>query len=327
MTLRRVTSREVRQVLLSRISSGEYPVGKPMPPLRQLALELGANRNTISKVQQELESQGLLRLVPGRGGGAFVQRPAGEPGPSHQRFTRLARDLIWSGLAMGLSHSQIHEHLQHVVEDVYRRTALRLKFLECNPHDAQMLGRELERALDCPIEYGLLDELADVTTLTARYDMVITTFHHIAETRRALGEDRDRVIGVNAVPSADVALRIALQESAQLGLICGRENTVQSMKYLVASYHPDCQLEVAHVDDVEAVRKLAECSQTLIVTNSCATTVQELTGRVPNIIVTFQIEAQSIAFLQEQIDRLHMLKVSAGVKTISAQRPETVVHT
>lgn len=135
MKLRRVPSKEIRQIVLSRIISGEYPIGKLMPALRRLALDLGANRDTISKVQQ-LESQGIPRQVPGCGG-AVIQQLAAEPGHTAQRFARLARELIWSGLAMGLSHARIHEQPQRAVDEVHRRSALRLMSLECTLQDAR----------------------------------------------------------------------------------------------------------------------------------------------------------------------------------------------
>jgi len=60
--------------LLSRITNGQYAVGSRIPPARLLAKELGANRNTIRKAFQELARDGVVSLVPGRGGGTFVQR-------------------------------------------------------------------------------------------------------------------------------------------------------------------------------------------------------------------------------------------------------------
>ena len=83
--------------------------------------------------------------------------------------------------------------------------------------------------------------------------------------------------------------------------MCGRENTAQSMKYLVASYHPDDDLAVALVDDAEAVRALARRSEALIVTYSSADRVAQLTNRAPDVVVEFQIERQSIEFLRERV--------------------------
>ena len=41
--------------------------GEPLPPIRPLAEELRVNRNTIAKAYAELESQGVIETIPGKG--------------------------------------------------------------------------------------------------------------------------------------------------------------------------------------------------------------------------------------------------------------------
>jgi GntR family transcriptional regulator len=211
---------------------------------------------------------------------------------------------------MGLSRAQALEIAHAAIDAVYAAYPLRLKFLECNEHDAQALAAQLARLTDCQFEPGVLAE-ERLPALGERYDLVVTTFHHLAEVNRALAARRDRVIGVNALPTSETALSIARLEARRLGLVCGRETTVQSIKYLVASYHPDDQLDIALADDIERVRALARDSEALIVTYGCAAAVRALTGRQPDVVVEFQIEAQSIEFLRGRIQRLRGERAAA----------------
>ena len=48
-------------------ASGRLRPGEPLPALRPLAEELRINRNTIAKAYAELESQGIIETVPGKG--------------------------------------------------------------------------------------------------------------------------------------------------------------------------------------------------------------------------------------------------------------------
>ena len=48
-------------------ASGRLRPGEPLPALRPLAEELRINRNTIAKAYAELESQGLIETLPGKG--------------------------------------------------------------------------------------------------------------------------------------------------------------------------------------------------------------------------------------------------------------------
>jgi GntR family transcriptional regulator len=48
-------------------SSGALQPGEALPSIRPLAEELRVNRNTVAKAYSELESQGVIETLPGRG--------------------------------------------------------------------------------------------------------------------------------------------------------------------------------------------------------------------------------------------------------------------
>lgn len=48
-------------------ASGAMQAGEPLPSIRPLAEELRVNRNTIAKAYAELENQGVIESLPGKG--------------------------------------------------------------------------------------------------------------------------------------------------------------------------------------------------------------------------------------------------------------------
>jgi GntR family transcriptional regulator len=48
-------------------ASGGLRAGESLPSIRPLAEELRVNRNTIAKAYAELESQGVIETIPGKG--------------------------------------------------------------------------------------------------------------------------------------------------------------------------------------------------------------------------------------------------------------------
>jgi len=48
-------------------ASGQLRPGEALPALRPLAEELRINRNTIAKAYSELETQGIVETIPGKG--------------------------------------------------------------------------------------------------------------------------------------------------------------------------------------------------------------------------------------------------------------------
>src|SRR5437588_11385897 len=66
------TAIEIEQVLEARIRDGQYAEGAQLPTVRELAEQMGVNKNTVVRAYQALERKGYLELTRGRG--AFVRR-------------------------------------------------------------------------------------------------------------------------------------------------------------------------------------------------------------------------------------------------------------
>ena len=66
-------------------ASGALKTGEPLPSIRPLAEELQVNRNTVAKAYAELESQGVIETIPGKG--CFLKE-------SNSPFTKSAREKI-----------------------------------------------------------------------------------------------------------------------------------------------------------------------------------------------------------------------------------------
>jgi DNA-binding FadR family transcriptional regulator len=68
------TPDEVRRALAERIGSGQLRPGQRLGAERALAAELGVSRATLRQALAVLEEGGVVRRVPGRGGGTFVAK-------------------------------------------------------------------------------------------------------------------------------------------------------------------------------------------------------------------------------------------------------------
>lgn len=61
---------QLRNRLIYLITSGHYQAGDKLPTMREMAVDLGINYNTVSKVYQDIERDGYI--VSKRGRGTFV---------------------------------------------------------------------------------------------------------------------------------------------------------------------------------------------------------------------------------------------------------------
>ena len=66
--------RQVADGIRALIAKGELKEGAQLPPVRQLASDLGVNLNTIATAYRELQAEGLINVR--HGSGAVVERGA-----------------------------------------------------------------------------------------------------------------------------------------------------------------------------------------------------------------------------------------------------------
>jgi GntR family transcriptional regulator len=98
------------------IASGQIRSGDRLPTVRQLAVELRVNANTVAKVYAELERAGVLATQ--RGVGTFVRDTVQELAAKASRVERertlktLADRLLADAYAIGLTIDEVIRHLE-----------------------------------------------------------------------------------------------------------------------------------------------------------------------------------------------------------------------
>jgi GntR family transcriptional regulator len=97
---------QVRRRLVYVIVSGKYQPGEQLPTVRELAVQLDINYNTVNKVYQDLERDGYI--ITKRGRGTFVA-----DGSEHMllaldnKIDLLADELVREGLDFGMTGDEI----------------------------------------------------------------------------------------------------------------------------------------------------------------------------------------------------------------------------
>lgn len=156
--------RQLYESLVLGIKMGSFRNNDKLPPTRELALQLGLNRTTVSAAYALLEQDGLIRGEVGRG--SFVQfdrnsaledapvpdgpvsfassRPAQDQFPVHE-FQDVAREVIESAEAAGilqLGPPNGYTPLRHYLLEQARGTG------EAGPDDDVLITSGCQQALD-----------------------------------------------------------------------------------------------------------------------------------------------------------------------------------
>ncbi len=101
---------QVKEGFRQLILSGALPPGERMPSVRELAASLAINPNTIQRAYRELETEGYICSMPGKG--SFVQEHSSPAAARRaellEELDRLAEELR----LLGLSREELIDHLQ-----------------------------------------------------------------------------------------------------------------------------------------------------------------------------------------------------------------------
>jgi len=97
---------QVKNQLRLHIERGELNSGEQLPTVRELALSLGINANTVSRIYADLEREGYLARR--RGVGTFAVERSGQPPPDVPGKSQLVETLRQLR-ALGYSARQIQE--------------------------------------------------------------------------------------------------------------------------------------------------------------------------------------------------------------------------
>jgi GntR family transcriptional regulator len=117
-TDRRPIYRQVADEIKALIARGSLSEGMALPPVRQVADDLGVNLNTIAAAYRVLQKEGLLKVRHGAGATVLSRRLSQQSGNDLRKSLRAS--LAHMALA-GLPRTEIVEIVNEELGDLFRR--------------------------------------------------------------------------------------------------------------------------------------------------------------------------------------------------------------
>lgn len=98
-TDRRPLYQQIVDEIKALIAAGELPEGSSLPPVRQVAADLGVNLNTVAFAYRELQKSGLIKVKHGAGAVVVAQViPQSSEERLQAKLMPALTDLLLSGL-------------------------------------------------------------------------------------------------------------------------------------------------------------------------------------------------------------------------------------
>ena len=104
--------RQIANALRALLVAGAFPVGAPLPTVRQLAVDLSVHHNTVAEAYRVLSDEGWLALRR-RHGAIVLDRSRPDPPPeARTSLLRRIRELTAEAQAAGLTPGVIAQTLR-----------------------------------------------------------------------------------------------------------------------------------------------------------------------------------------------------------------------
>lgn len=254
------------------IASRQYPPGHRLPSTRQLAMITGLHRNTISKVYRQLEETGLVESQAGSGiyvkaqgheGGTQRRSPILEEYPEAYKIVQRSLDEL---LGQGCSLSQARELFLSEIDWRLRCSARVLVTVPNRDIGAgELMVREIEQALNIPVQLVPLEELSQILEQT-HSGTVVTSRYFIGEAEEIAAPRSVRVIPVDIYDySKELGQIQNLSKDRCLGIVSLSAGILSIAEILIHSLRGDDLLVMtAQVHDTYKLNALVRSAQTII---------------------------------------------------------------
>jgi GntR family transcriptional regulator len=97
---------QLRDQILHAIARGVLAGGDQLPTVREVAVALAVNPNTVNRAYAELERAGVLATQRGRGTFVMIRAKA-QQGPYRAKLADAAERFVAQALTLGFAHDEI----------------------------------------------------------------------------------------------------------------------------------------------------------------------------------------------------------------------------
>ena len=228
------------------IASCQFPPGQKLPSTRQLAMQTGLHRNTISKVYRQLEDEGIVEAQAGSGIYVRIQgqdRDVQRANPLVERYPdayKTVRQTVDEMLKQGCS---LNEARELFLAEIDWRLRCSARVLVTVPEEdlgvGELMVRELEQSLRIPVQLVPLEELDRVLSRT-RSGTVVTSRYFSLTAETIAAPNSVRVIPVDIYDyGKELQYLSQLKEGSCVGLVSLSAGILRAAEMIIHSLRGD----------------------------------------------------------------------------------------
>lgn len=234
--------RQLVDMLQTAIKKGRLAPGQKLPTVQELSQQLAIARGTIKRAYDELEREGFLEKVQGRG--TFVCYQPMNSGSRKEMAMAAIDDMLNQLEKMGLSPAEINIFLNLKLRERAEQDAkIKVVVVEDAPENVNQIASQLRRMEDVDLYTHLMDSLRQYPfQLGDDFDLLITTPGHESFLQQLL-PPKKRVTPVALRPSSQCLKRILqLPAGTRVGIAAYSDVFARQLAALCREFAPEAVL-------------------------------------------------------------------------------------
>ena len=203
------------------VKMGVLSPGQQLPTVQELAQQLSIAKGTIKRAYDELEHQGLIEKIQGRG--TFICYQPANSGSRKEQAMAAIDEMLDKLEDMGFSATEINIFLtlkqRERTEDL---STLKVAVVECNPENLSQLSEQLRSIKGIELYSHLLSNVqAYPYKLDEETDLVITTAEHSEFLQSILPDEKKIALVAVRLSVETIAGVVKLRPGAAVGILAG----------------------------------------------------------------------------------------------------------
>ncbi|GAX89894.1 GntR family transcriptional regulator [Effusibacillus lacus] len=280
---------QVKESVLAEIKSGQWKAGDKLPTERELSEKLKVSRNTVSQAYQELEAEGILTSVQGRGTFVCDRDDAVLIENRKDLLNKIIDMALEEGLQLGFTIDEFVEMTEQRAEEKKEfLNNVQVVFIECNREQVDFFAKKLQFGSGVTITPVVLDEFQrnkeEYLPKVQSSDLVVTTFFHYDEVKE-LVQNRNQVLAIALDPQLETIVKIArIPQGKRVGLVCRSDNFASKVLLALKNAGLDMQIAVSISMDQKDLASFVAAHDVLIVSPGRRREVEALSNRRQELI-------------------------------------------
>ena len=291
------------------IKKGEIEFGEKLPTVQELTEKLSIARGTVKRAYDELEREGFIEKVQGRG--TFVCYKSAEALGRKEQAMAAIDEMLNNLENMGFSATEINIFLNlKLRERSEEEDGLKVAVVECNPENLSAMVEQLRQIGNFDLYSFTIDNIKEYPyKLKEKYDLILTTSFHYEYIQSIVPDKNVVTRAALCLTAACLADIIKLKADEKVGIIGYSERFAELIYNTCAKYNEGVDLG-GYISQSQSVKEYIKDKDVILVPEAyqkyfsaeCVKSIDDFKGKI--IECKYEFDEGTKLYLDVKVKRL-----------------------